>query len=366
MNFLDMKKKAFTLFEIVLATIIFSLIAWIIFHMYVNTKISEKTILNQQVLLSETNNFLDQISDLSLDYTIDYEEYFNRGVVWCSSSTEEFSWQKTWDWYCDLFTHYWNSWNLYYCSNIDWGQPWYNHYSLSDSNWCIQSWVQKFLQYQYQFWNIIDSTLNDWNDVFLWTWPTSIYHNTWVQELYLINKEWNHRIFFRKKLLTLIDLNWDWLYTWKNESQYTIQILKLKWFDLWNSHNIENSDQFTEDWFIDTWACDYSNWFICSWESIWSWMLSWYKLPIDSYDGRVNLTNSKITISDRNIELWPAKDPYLAINEPEHLLDPYITIALTANIYWYDSNEEISLQTSIWFKNSYFNRKEINYTGFLP
>jgi hypothetical protein len=49
--------------------------------MYINTKKSEKIILNQQLLLSETNNFLDQISDLSLDYTIDYEEYFNRGVL---------------------------------------------------------------------------------------------------------------------------------------------------------------------------------------------------------------------------------------------------------------------------------------------
>jgi len=357
-----MKKKAFTLFEIVLAISIFSLIAWIIFHMYINTKKSEKIILNQQLLLSETNNFLDQISDLSLDYTIDYEEYFNRGVLWCSLNVEEFSRQKSW---CDLFTHYWNAWSLYYCSNEDWAQSGYNYYPLSDYNWCVQSWEQAFLQYKYQFWNIADSTLNNWNDIFLWTWPLAVYDHTWIQELYLINKDWDHRVFFRRKYLTWVDLDWDWSFTWKNESQYTIQILKLKWFDIWTGHNYD-PDLFVENWFIDTWACDYDNWFICSWEAIWSWLFSWYKLPIDSNDGWVDLINSKITISDRNIEVWPAKDPNLAINEAEYLLDPYIKINLIANIYWYDSNEEITLQTSIWFKNSYFNRKEVNYTGFLP
>jgi prepilin-type N-terminal cleavage/methylation domain-containing protein len=76
-----MKKKAFTLFEIVLALIIFSLIVSIIFNIYINTQKSEKNLLKQQILASETNDFLDQISDLSLEYTLDYEEYFNRGVV---------------------------------------------------------------------------------------------------------------------------------------------------------------------------------------------------------------------------------------------------------------------------------------------
>jgi prepilin-type N-terminal cleavage/methylation domain-containing protein len=76
-----MKKKAFTLFEIVLALIIFSLIVSIIFNIYINTQKSEKNLLKQQILASETNDFLEQISDLSLEYTLDYEEYFNRGVV---------------------------------------------------------------------------------------------------------------------------------------------------------------------------------------------------------------------------------------------------------------------------------------------
>jgi len=356
-----MKKKAFTLFEIVLALIIFSLIVGIIFNIYINTQKSEKNLLKQQILAAETNDFLDQISDLSLEYTLDYEEYFNRGVVWCISDWDPLR-SNTWS--CNMFTSYWNSGSLYYCSTWNWIQSWYNYYTIGIT-WCIQPWSQAFGQYKYQFRNITDSNLNNWDDVFLWTWPVSVYHNTWVQELYLINNDLDHRIFFRRYFLTWVDLNWDWLLTWKNESLYTIQILKLKWFDAGTWHDFDTWNIFTHNWFIDTRACDYDNWFICSWDSIWSWIYSWYNLPSNSNDGRVNLTDPKITISDRNIQVHPAKDPYLATNESEYLLDPYIKINLTANIYWQYSSEEITLQTSIWFKNSYFNFEKIEYTGFL-
>lgn len=358
-----MKKKGFTLFEIILALIIFSLIIGIIFNIYINIQKTESNVLKQQILATETNDFLDQISDLSLEYAIDYEEYFNRWIAWCV-----LNWDPTRSnaWSCSMFTSYWNSWNLYYCSKYDWGQSWYNHYYSIITNSCVQSWLQSFGEYEYQFRNISDSNLNDWNDMFLWAWPISVNNNTWVQELYLINNSRDHRIFFRRHFITGIDLNGDWLFTWKNEWLYTIQVLKLKWFDAWDSNNFDYPDQFTYDWFIDTRACDYDNWFICFGSSIWSWIYSWYYLPSDSDDGRVNLTDPKITISDRNIEVRPAKDPYLATNESQYLLDQYIKINLTANIYWKHSLEEITLQTSIWFKNSYFRQKQINYTGFLP
>jgi prepilin-type N-terminal cleavage/methylation domain-containing protein len=85
-----MKKKGFTLFEIILALIIFSFIIGIIFDIYINIKKSEQNIANQQLLASQTNDFLDYLNDLSLDYTLDYEEYFNRTMSNCTINPELF------------------------------------------------------------------------------------------------------------------------------------------------------------------------------------------------------------------------------------------------------------------------------------
>jgi prepilin-type N-terminal cleavage/methylation domain-containing protein len=85
-----MKKKGFTLFEIILALIIFSFIIGIIFDIYINVKKSEQNIANQQLLASQTNDFLDYLNDLSLDYTLDYEEYFNRTMSNCTINPELF------------------------------------------------------------------------------------------------------------------------------------------------------------------------------------------------------------------------------------------------------------------------------------
>lgn len=361
-----MKKKGFTLFEVVLALIIFSLIIGVIFNIYINIKKSEKSIMNQQLLASETNDFLDNLNDLSFDYTIDYEEYFNRTMNNCISGSE-FSWSNTWE--CNIFTEYWNSWTWglpYYCSfNWESNQSSYNYYAI-DSIWCAQTGLQYFLTYRWQFRDIVDSDLNNWDDEFLWKWPISVSNNTWVKELYLISKSWDYRVFFRRKFMTWVDLNWDWSFTWKNESLYTLQILKLRWFDAGFSHDFDVSKVSTQNWFIDTRACDIDNWFDCNWSGVWDLEFSWYKLASNIYDGRVDMTNHKITISDWNIEVYPAKDPYLSKNDSWYLVDPFIKISLVANIYWEQINDEINLQTSIWFKNSYFNFEKVEYTGFLP
>lgn len=357
-----MKKRAFTLFEILLSLIIFSLIVGIIFRIYTDVQKSEISLLKQQLVVSETNDLMDTISDLSLDYSIDYEEYFNRSIINCIS---EESFARNNHWSCGVFSTYWNSGVLYYCNSQGNGsKSWYYYYELQDFG-CAQSGHQSFNQYKYQFWDITDSTLNNWNDDFLWSWPISVFHNTWVQELYLINKTWDHRIFFRRHFLTGIDLDEDWYFSGQNESLYSIQILKLKWFDAGGNHNFDEADSFTNNWYIDTWACDAENWFFCSGNSIGE-DYSNYRLPLNSDDWRVNLTDPKITISDRNIEVWPAKDPYLAKNEAEYLIDPFITIAFKATIFWKYSDEDIVLQTSIWFKNSYFHFDKQEYTGFLP
>lgn len=364
-------KKAFTLFEIVLALIIFSMLIGIIFSVYINIKKSEWKIKIQQILVQESNNFLDRLYRLSLDYTIDYEEYFNRAQSSCLTWSTAI--RNTW-WVCDVFTKYGNvssdGW-LYYCnSNQNFTQSWYNSYLFSfdawNPVWCKQSWNQSFWQYKRQFRDTVDEYLNNWNDVFVGKWPIAILQNTWVQELYLINNDWNHRIFFRRKFITWIDLNWDWFITGKNESLYKIQVLKLKGFDAWLNHDFDLSlsNWWAYDWFIDTRACDTDAWFVCNGLSVWDSEYSWYHLPLDNDDWRVDITDPRITVSDRNFKIYPAKDPYLATNEPKYLVDPFIQINITLNSYWDMKDDEIILQTSLWFKNSHSNFELLDLSNY--
>jgi type II secretory pathway pseudopilin PulG len=83
-------KKAFTLFEIVLSLIILSMLIGIIFTTYINIKKSEVNIKSEQLIIQESNDLLDKLHELSLDYTIDYEEYFNRYLTNCSGGDSEF------------------------------------------------------------------------------------------------------------------------------------------------------------------------------------------------------------------------------------------------------------------------------------
>jgi hypothetical protein len=54
-----------------------------------------------------------------------------------------------------------------------------------------------------------------------------------------------------------------------------------------------------------------------------------------------------VTISSRNFEIYPVKDPYLAKDDQDNLSDPFIKITLSANIYKSQIDENIILQTSI-------------------
>lgn len=352
-----MHKKAFTLFETILAIIIFSTIIGIIFSVYFKIKSQNIEIQKQTAIVYQANDFLEKIQNLSIDYTIDYEEYFNRRMSDC---VNWLTWVRNNNWSCDIFSNYGNwSWNtdLYYCSS-DWEyrQSWYNTKDIIfwDGCWHNNTWNQTFGQYNIQFWDITDIYLNDWNDIFLWLWPVAIFQNTWVQELYLINNSWDHRVFFRRHFITWTDLNWDWYLTWKNESLYKIQMLQLKWFDAWENHNFNTWDWWIEDWFIDTWACDTFNGFVCSWGLV---TTNWeeYRLPSNQDDWRLDLTNWDITISFRNFEIIPSKNPYLATKDLLNTKDPFVKINITYNNYWFLSNDKLFLQTSIWFKNNYKN-----------
>ena len=72
---------------------------------------TNREIVARQNAIQQWYEFFEKLNILMQDYTIDYEEYFNRQMVWCvewGGTGENFKWDVwTW-WYCTEFTAYGN------------------------------------------------------------------------------------------------------------------------------------------------------------------------------------------------------------------------------------------------------------------
>lgn len=81
-----MKKKAFTIVEMVLALTIFSLIFGAIMTIYTRMINVKREFDARNHLLMTSYTMLEKLNILMKDYTIDYEEYFNRRMYGCTSA----------------------------------------------------------------------------------------------------------------------------------------------------------------------------------------------------------------------------------------------------------------------------------------
>jgi hypothetical protein len=143
-----------------------------------------------------------------------------------------------------------------------------------------------------------------------------------------------------------------------------LQMLKLRGFDAWDHHTFNpNTSSGVYDGNIDTRACDYAQGFLCNWSGIDATLYSGYRLPLNTDDGRVNLFDQNLTVSDRNLVVSPTKNPDYALAQPEVQINPYFTISLTNKLYgkirqkklWLPSLDDfqLSLQTSFSTKSFY-------------
>lgn len=350
-----MKKKWFTLLEIILAITWFFLLMTLVINAYLGIITFRYSFQIRSNLIENTYYMFEKINLLLRDYTIDYEEYFNRSSVGCDSdkTNNEFSWDVWLNAYCDLFTHFGNQnsflpdknkHSFYYCSSFTWyinGNEHVRHVPML-STWCSYWTWQSFWQYSLQFLDTkedsdyIVSVVGDSDDTDLWKWPTAIWNSTWVQELYLISQDKQYRVFIRRALVTSWDFNWDGFISWDNEFLYTLQMLKLRSFDAWDSHNFDiNNSSGVYDNIIDTWTCDYSQWFLCSWNNLGN-LYSWYRYPInqEQYNSAwVNLFDNSITVTDWNISIYPTKDPGLSWMEWEYQIAPYFVLSVKTKPY---------------------------------
>ena len=67
----------------------------------------------RQTAIQQWYEFFEKLNILMQDYTIDYEEYYNRQMVWCVNSGGlltwgNFKWNIWLSGYCTQFTAYWN------------------------------------------------------------------------------------------------------------------------------------------------------------------------------------------------------------------------------------------------------------------
>ena len=349
------KKKVlgFTLLEVIIAITSFFVLLVAIINIYTKMMKLKYNIQARTNITQDAYFVVEKINLLLKDYTIDYEEYFNRKNIGCDTYNATFTRDAWPNGYCDLFTAYGNNNTiggiseqkneLYFCSSaIDDTNPYtvIQEPNIQHGSWCLSTGQQSFGQYFWQFRDVkkdVDSIAgarNDDDDENILKWPMAIEDTNNVQELYLISQNGTSRIFIRRALLESGDRNNDGL-TWETDSEnlYTLQILKLKWFDAGNNHDFDiNNSSGVYDGEIDTRACDYAQGFVCNGSGI-NWIYSGYNLPLDENDGRVNLFQKNITISNRNISISPNKNPQYALAEDNAQINPYFTLNFTSKLY---------------------------------
>ena len=377
-------KKAFTLIEVVITATLFFVVVTIVTSLFIDMIKIKWGLDARQNLIKESYYIIEKLQVMSRNYTIDYEEYRNRKKVWCNVAGD-----NTWSGssHCTMMTYYGNRnglWNaipatdneLYFCSSsvsapsvLSYSTPVVSDQSLSFP--CTPLWitpwsswfVQSYGQYKSLFTDVkddVDGVIGavwDDDDLDLWIWPKVVFQSTGVQELYLISHDRSHRYFLRRKLIEEWDWNNNWI-TWDNDNEklYALQVLQLRWLDAWKSHDFQSEGVY--DGVIETWACDTSLWFVCSWASVWG-AYSSYNLPDSIDDGWVSITPADITISSWNVILSPTQDPLLDWNSAANQISPHIYLVLTTKLYWKSWSTkipwsqmnlyDISLQTMLWF-----------------
>lgn len=346
------QKIWFTLVEIMLGILIFSIVILAWFQALSRVNIWKVKLYTETDIEKQAFYFSEKMFEMiKWAWTVDYEEYFNRKVVW---NTTYLSWhfdKNTW------FGNYWSGWNLvtnywdwfYYC--LSWNSAsmwtWWCYYNNFNNYWTsLWNNKQRFGQYYYQFidynsnqdddatqcwaWKPIWDEDCDWNfiwdddDEYLGVWPSVFTGWENVHELYFITKDNKKRTLFRWNVISdpkkpssaNCDFSSQSTPTW-SWCLWTIQFLKLDWKDIWFSHN--NSWTWLYDWKIDTWLYDESIYWAN--KIAWSWSESKW----------VNLFPDYINVSDVSFYVYPNKyNKYSwADNDSWVNIAPYVRINMT-------------------------------------
>lgn len=285
-------KKWFTLIEILLWITIFSIVIVWGFFALVASQVWTVKLIEEVDITKEAFYFSEKFFDeIKRGWTLDYEEYFNRMVVWTWTTNGHFN-APTWfgnfgkgsnltaifNWTNGWAINYWAG--IYYCRSLD-GIPmwtnwcyksdWSNDFS-STSTWAYfwsELWdPQRFWQYAFQFIDYNSNASWTWDHNLNWTiiwddddenlWLGPVLFMSWenVKEIYLISRDQRKRTLFRWNIIedpfekpssaTCVNWTWSWCL-------WTIEFLRLDWEDWGVYHDISNIDS---NWVVDTWIID--------------------------------------------------------------------------------------------------------------
>jgi type II secretory pathway pseudopilin PulG len=351
--------SAFTLLETLLVIVMFVAMITVVTTSYLSIVKTKAWLEVKQSMITAAHSMLTSLQATTKGYTIDYEEYFNRKMVWCSVSSLD---------YCDIFSTYGNTNSIgatpnlakrrvYGCTTkvvnvTDAGYPLFRVSGATrdeDDQWematnCVaqaltkKSWPIAFQSFgQYAFLatdrkvnvDTDNTALFDDDDRDLGALPPAI--ASWSQEIYLISMNNDRRIYIRRKLIDQWDRDKSGT-TWDIdiEKRYTLQMLQLKGFDAWDSHNFAWSGVY--DGQIDTRTCDADAGYICSGIALPA-PYTAFRLPGSVEDGRVSLFSSDMTIYDWKISLSPITNPSLTRNIPTSQISPIVWLSFTIKPY---------------------------------
>ncbi len=283
-------KNWFTLIETLVGIVIVSMIIVVGFSALSAIMIWKVKLIEKTAIQKEAFYFSEKLFEMiKTGGTIDYEEYWNRHSYTpiddpASYGSGHFL-NPTWfgnhaRWWV-VGTNNWGWNNLYFCISKDWDSfDWDG--CLSDFNisraWTTHidySWdYQNYNQYRLQFidynsdadsdlWDEDSSGeslynfISDDDDLYLGKWPEAF--PAWINtsELYLINADWDERMYFRLNISldpnapSTATCTWTQTMTW-TWCLWTIEFLKLTWTDAWYDH-ANNWGRWDGDWLIDTW-----------------------------------------------------------------------------------------------------------------
>lgn len=386
-------KYWFTMIEILIWVLIMSIVVMAWFQAFSSIliwkiKLVQKTDLEKQAYYFSEKLF----EEIKKWWTIDYEEYFNRKIIWNSSFTGGHFDVDSWFW---NFWSGWITWTITYGEHdlycISWTGAWeemtntwciiWNNINKSKFWWVIPLAINRDYSWDHLVFGVYANQFVDYNsnanddmwdedwdgdirwdedDKYLWDGPIAFSWWTNLRELYLISWDWKKRTFFRWSISqdpeapSWYTCNATWALSWTG-CIWNIEILKLRWFDIWTNHNYNILWSWQSDWLIDTWMIDESydasfSWFDISSDTLWytvAWSNLWYYWQ--------SLFPSDISVNKFEVYLYPNKNIDYAWKDfsAETNISPYLKINITIGPSWKLKKvlkwnyEEIDISTTI-------------------